>query len=100
MQGDKSTGAVVVARTERVQRELAAARLMRSSGLSEIDEVLAKVARELEADIARAPEQAPAERVPAADHVQGITRNDPGVPEERTPAVVRVVLHRRVAAAR
>jgi hypothetical protein len=93
---DFRAGAIgLAARNPRVEKEMAAARMMRSSGVSEIDEVLATVARQLAADIEA--EQPATGR----EHSHGIEREqrgDPGVLEEKTPVVVRVITHHPVPA--
>jgi len=78
-------------RRTRVENEMAAVRLMRSSGVSEIDEVLASVARQLAAELGRS--QSPDAGMPACRLC-----GDPGVLEEKAPAVVRIISHRRVSA--
>lgn len=79
----RETGAVCQpARTPRIQAEMAAAKRLLSSGASEIDEALATVAQRLAEELCPPVQE---------------TRGDPGVQEEKTPAVVRVVVHRREA---
>lgn len=76
------------ARTPRIEAELAAARRLLESGVSEADEVLNIVAERLRADLDGQAEPLP---TPATDTA--------GAQEERAPAVVRVVVHRARAGA-
>jgi hypothetical protein len=89
-----------VARSPRVEAEMAAARRLRASGASEIDQVLGEVARRLADEVLQAPvsipDQDPAAVPPSAAQEH---RGDPGAQEEKAPVVVRVVRHRRASPA-